>query len=140
MSIETNKKLIQRSVDDYYNAKDIGVIDELFTPDYKHHFPGNDMDREAFKAFSLATFKAFPDLELTADLLIGEGDTVVKMWSVKCTHQDEFMGIPATGNKVNITGFSRYKIRDGKLAECWELMDTFTMMQQLGVIPVPASA
>ena len=53
------------------------------------------------------------------------------------THQGEFNGIPATGNKVNVSGISIWKIVDGKNVEEWEILDTMAMMQQLGVIPAP---
>ncbi len=53
------------------------------------------------------------------------------------THQGEFNGIPATGNKVNVVGMSIWKIVDGKNVEEWEILDTMSMLQQLGVIPAP---
>ena len=109
------------------------------TPAAWIHLEERDSDAGRFFDMAATAFQeAFPDLELTIDEMIAEGDTVVKVWTVKGTHQGEVMGIPATGNTVNFSGFSKYRIKNGKLAECYELMDTFTMMQQLGVIPASA--
>jgi steroid delta-isomerase-like uncharacterized protein len=139
MSLEDNKELVRKSVEEFYNAKDMSALGRLYTGDYRHHnLPGTDMDIEAFKEFSATGFQAWSDLELTIDDLIAEGDTVIKMWSLTCTHRGDFLGIPANDKQISISGFSKYRIKDGKLAECWELFDTFTMMQQLGVIPASA--
>lgn len=78
---------------------------------------------------------AFPDLHITTNDLIAEGDKVIKVWTVNCTHRGELMGIPPTGNKLVVKGIEVFRIAGGKIAELWASMDTLGMMQQLGVIP-----
>ena len=137
MSTEQNKALIRRSVDEFWNTGNLGAIDELYTPGFVSHDPNglHDGDLAAFRQSAGMICAAFPDLALTIEDLIAEGDRVVKRWTARCTHQGEFMGIPPTGNKMEITGTSTYRVERGKFAECWWNTDSLTMMQQLGVIP-----
>jgi predicted ester cyclase len=76
---------------------------------------------------------AFPHYELIADDLIAEGDKAVVRFSLRATHQGEFMGIPATGRSINVPGIIIYRIADGKIVEHWMQIDSAALMQQLGV-------
>ncbi len=62
---------------------------------------------------------------------------VTKRWTAKGTHKGEFMGVPASGNRIDVNGISINRIQDGKLAETWGVMDTFTLMSQIGAVPAP---
>ncbi len=77
------------------------------------------------------------ELNLKLQQSIPEGELWASHWTMTGTHQGEFNGIPATGKKVTVSGMSIWKIVDGKNVEEWEIVDTMSMMQQLGVIPVP---
>ena len=77
----------------------------------------------------------FPDLVLSTEDLIAEGDKVVLRWSATGTHQGGFMGVPATGNKVTVTGIGIDRIEGGRIVEHWEQFDAMGMMQQMGAIP-----
>jgi len=72
--------------------------------------------------------------------LIAEGDTVVAYWTNTGTHQGEFMGIPPSGRKVTISGIDVHRLRDGKMAEHWHVIEELQMLQQLGVVPMPQGA
>jgi steroid delta-isomerase-like uncharacterized protein len=69
--------------------------------------------------------------------MIAEGDKVAVRAKMTGTHRKEFMGLPATGNKVTVTGISIYGVVDGKIVEHWEQFDAMGMMQQLGAVPGP---
>lgn len=92
-------------------------------------------DLEHIKQSAKALFAGFPDLRITIDDLIAEGDKVVERWTLRSTHKGEFMRIPATGNKMEVTGTTTYRIAGGKIAESWWNADSLGMMQQLGVVP-----
>ena len=77
----------------------------------------------------------FPDIDVSVDDLIAEGDRVVIRWTGTGTHSGEFMGVPATGVKISVTGIAIDRIEGGKIVEHWEQFDTLGMMQQLGAIP-----
>lgn len=94
------------------------------------------MNVEQYKGLCQAYFAAFPDLLVTTDLLVAEGDKVTKVWTVQCTNKGDFLGIPATGKQIVIKGIEVFRIKDGKIAELWASMDNLGMLQQLGVIPL----
>ena len=74
-------------------------------------------------------------MKITIDDAISEGDKIVKRWTARCTHKGEIMGIPATGNKMEVTGTTTYRVANGKFVESWWNTDSLGMMQQMGVIP-----
>jgi len=94
-------------------------------------------DREGFKAFVGINLGAFPDVKVTSDSLVAEGDKVVNRWTAIGTHTGELMGIPATGKRITMTGITIVRVADGKITEFWMESDQMGMMQQLGVVPAP---
>ena len=80
---------------------------------------------------------AFPDMQLTIEDQIAEGDKVVTRWTARGTHQGELMGIPPTGKQATVTGITVGRVANGKFVESWSNFDALGMMQQLGVVPVP---
>ncbi len=96
-----------------------------------------DVD-EALKQHIAESEVAFPHYELTADDLIIEGEKVVLRFTLRGTHQGDFMGIPATGRQVNVPGIIIYRIADNKIVEHWMQIDSMAMMQQLGAMIMPS--
>ncbi len=133
-----NKLVVRRSFEELFTRGDLRVADEVFAPDYVGHDPTLPHDLhgpEEFKQFVRMYRSAFPDLTLTVEDQIAEGDLVVTRFTARGTHRGELMGIPPTGNCVAITGISIDRMRDGKSVESWTNYDVMTMMQQLGIIP-----
>jgi steroid delta-isomerase-like uncharacterized protein len=122
---------------DFWNGHDAEAAGEVYAADYVGHDPaGTHAGSFAqLKQSAAAVFAAFPDLKLTANAIIVEGDMAVKRWTVHGTHTGDWMGIPATGKTIQITGNNVFRIVDGKIAECWAESDALGLMQQLGVIP-----
>jgi predicted ester cyclase len=79
-------------------------------------------------------------MQFTIEDVITEGDEVVVRWTVRGTHQGEFMGIPPTNNRVTLTGMSIERVSGDKIVETWDSYDAMGLMQQLGVIPEPGQA
>ena len=129
---EQNKTLFKRFVDEVFNKKNVAVIDELMDPNMVEHNLGTFQE---LKAFIIAFLGAFPDLHVMVEDLIAEGDKIVGRVTLTGTHQGELMGIPATGKKVSFSEIHIARISNGKIVEHWEVTDTMSMMQQLGVIP-----
>lgn len=145
MSTEDNKALIRRWVDEVLNRRDVSTHSpayELVATDFTGHFPGQPpiYGLEAFRQFGSAYFTAFPDLQITPEDLVAEGDKVTMRYGWRGTHKAELMGIPATGKQVTASGISILRIADGKIAEQWDNFDNLGMLQQLGVIPAPGQA
>ena len=136
MSLEENKVIVNRSTEGLWNKGDMAVIDELYATDFVIHDPlQGDGDLEYFKQYARGVLTGIPDLHIATDDLIAEGDQVVKRWTARGTHKGDFMGVPATGNRIEVTGIEIYRIAGGKIVEIWSNMDSLGLMQQLGVIP-----
>lgn len=139
MSTEENKALVQRSYDDFFNTGNLALVDQFHSNDYVGHIPGLPpiQGLEALTHLASGYFCAFPDLHITLEEMVAEGEKVMTRVSWSGTHKGEFIGIPATGKQVTVTGMYQYCIVDGKIAEWWDFSDNLGLMQQLGVIPAP---
>jgi steroid delta-isomerase-like uncharacterized protein len=134
MSIEENKELIRR-IYDLWNRKDLEAVFKLHAPGYLEHSPERTMSLEEAKKFDAQFFQAFPDVISTIEDLIAEADKVAGRVTWRGTQTGEFMGIPPTGNKAEMTNTAIFRIAGGKLAEVWATIDELRFMRQLGVIP-----
>lgn len=137
MSHETNKELVRRAVEDVFNTGNLVAVEQLYAADYTHHDPGTPdvRNRTELQHWAAGLREAFPDLHITVDALVTEGDLVAKRWHCTGTQTGTFAGIPPTGRSVNFSGTTTYRIANGKIAETWWNTDLMTLMQQLGVIP-----
>jgi len=138
-TVEQNKALARRVLEEAANQHKLELIDELLAPDYVLHDPANPMiqNRETFKQFLGGHYAAFPDIQWTIEDVVAEGDKVAIRWTLTGTHKGELLGIPPTGKHVTMSGISIYRIAEGKIAEEWAVSDVMGFMQQLGVIPAP---
>ena len=121
-----------------FRAADQATIDELCDPGLVNHNPAPDEEPTlaGFKE-KVASFKAmFPDLVEELQDVVASGDTVATRWVVTGSLQQDFMGIPATGQPIRVEGMNFYRLRDGRVTDVWTQFDAVAMMQQLG--PVPA--
>jgi len=135
---ETNKTVVRRLFEEVWNKGNLLVTDELFAPNYVHHDSSTpDVGRgpESEKKRATLYRTAFPDLRLTIEDIIAEGETVMARWSCRGTHKGDLSGIAPTGKQFTISGISIARIANGKMAEGWVNWDALSLMQQLGVVP-----
>jgi len=99
--------------------------------------PGLPSGRDGTKAFFALLWTAFPDLQLTIEDAIAEGDKVAMRLQAAGVNQGSLMGLPATGKYAAWSVMNIHRIVDGKLVEHWWNSDDLSMMQQLGLIPPP---
>jgi steroid delta-isomerase-like uncharacterized protein len=135
---EGNKNLVRRLFEEVWNKGNLQVTDDLLTPNYAHHDSSTpDLGRgpEGEKKRATLYRTAFPDLQLTVEDIIAEGETVVARWSCRGTHKGDLNGIAPTGKRVNITGISIARFTNGKMSEGFVNWDALSLMQQLGVVP-----
>ena len=78
---------------------------------------------------------AFPDLRLTAEQVIADGDYVAVRWTARGTHRGDLFGIAPTGKETTVTGITIDRWQDGKIQESWTSWDTLGLLQQLGAMP-----
>lgn len=138
MSTEANKTIARREIEEFESKGNLAVADEVLTSNYQLHFPGfPPLDREGHKQVISAFHAAFPDMRLTSEFQLAEGDRVANHITMRGTHQGEFQGIPATGKSVTVTFTNIMRFEGGKIAELRGYLDAVGLMQQLGVIPAP---
>jgi predicted ester cyclase len=142
MSTETNKAIARRVFEEVFNAGNLPLIDTLAAPDVVIHYGGAGPVRglDAYKRAFIGSQPAFPDMHFTIEAMIAEADQVVTRWTMRATHGGEYLGAAATGRQVTETGISIYRIGEGKIIEGWVQSDDLGVMQQLGILSVPAHA
>lgn len=134
---QDNKATILRYYQEVCNDGNVALLDELCAPDYVNHNPGPGLPptREGDKLLIAMYRMMFPDLHVTIEDMLSDGDKIVTRWIGRATHQGEMLGIQPTGRKVTITGIDISRVVDGKLQEAWHQEDQLGLMQQLGVLP-----
>jgi predicted ester cyclase len=128
---EENKEVVRRYIEDCLNQGHMDLIDTIFAPAM----------REKVKAFHAGNGDGdggpFPDgIEEIKDL-VAEGDKVMARWIFRATHAGEFLGIPATGKKIEVTGYSVYYFEDGLIAWDTMSMEWIDAIDQLGARIMP---
>lgn len=134
---ETNKAMIRRLFEEAVNKGNLSVVDESLSNDYVYREPtvGERRGRAGSRELITMYRNAFPDIKITIDEQIAEGDTVVTRWTGTGTHRGELLGVPPTGKTVSVKGVLVSRIVNGKVVEENELYDALGMMRQLGVVP-----
>ena len=135
MSAE-NKALVRRYVEEVLNNRNLTLIDELFAPIFTDHDSSMPEAKgpAGVKRLVAIVHTSFPDLHFTIEDMVAEGDKVVYRYRVRGTHQNDFMGIAATGRQISFTGIHIYRVRNGQLQEEWENWDALGVMRQLGAL------
>ena len=137
-----NKQLIRTFVEEVINQNRLDRADDLVKEDFIEldPLPGQQQGREGLKAVLASLRTAFPDIHWTIHEMVSEGEKVVSRFHWTGTHRAPFLGIPATGKSVRVSGVVIDRLEQGCMADSRILMDTLALMQQLGVIPAPPAA
>jgi steroid delta-isomerase-like uncharacterized protein len=137
---EENKAIVRQQEEELFTQGNLDAADEVYAPDYVSHDPSNSEEVRGLEAAKRAASdyrQAFPDLRVTVEDLIAEGDRVAARLRFRGTHLGELDGIAPTGRRVDCTGIVISRIEEGKIAEDWANFDDLGMMRQLGLIPKP---
>jgi predicted ester cyclase len=134
MSTDANKALVARRFEEL-DRGNLGVFDEMFTPEYVLRFPGAEpLDLEETKKFYASLYAALPDLTHTIEEQIAEGDKVVTRWTARGTHRGELLGRGGSETEIVFSGINIYRVANGKLAESHVNWDVIAVAYQLGLI------
>ena len=132
---ESSKDLARRWFEEVWNKQNDAAIDEMFAPGGKSHgFPNPDsvlIGPGDLKSLHANFCGAFPDLHISIDDIIAEGDRVALRWTANMTHLGDHLGIPATTQKLSLEGSTFMVITDGKITEGWNYMDLQGLIQRL---------
>jgi steroid delta-isomerase-like uncharacterized protein len=145
VSVEENKKKARRFMEEAFGQDKPELLDELLDPDFVRYDPyieagevrGVETVKENIRWFR----NVFPDLTCTIEDQVAEGDKVVSRYTIRGTHQgDEFFGVPATGERIEMRGIQVDRFEGGKLVEERAEFDLLGALQQLGAIPESGQA
>jgi len=138
---DQNKVIARRLIEEGFNKNNLKLANEILTPDAQIHdtqFPVvAGKGPEGLKLSMQPYLNAFPDMKLTIEREIVDGDYVVQYVRSNGTHTAPLAGIPATHKKITVIGIITSKFKDAKIVETWSLFDQLGLMQQIGVIPAP---
>ncbi len=112
------------------------MVEEFVAEDYVNHNAFVADGREANRQFWAGFFAALPDLSATMEDLVISGDRVVGRFTYRGTHTGELMGIPASGNTVQMRSIDIWRVADGLFVEHWDELNLMEVFQQVGALPV----
>jgi len=131
-----NEAVVRRIMEEVLNRGCIELLTELVAADHVGHDPLGDHYGPEGLRIAVAEYRAaFPDLQVTVEDLVTEGDRVVHRFTLRGTHVGSFMGIPPTGRVVTAGGITIDRLADGKVAESWISLDALNLLRQLGAAP-----
>ena len=140
MTTTSNKDLADRVWDAVWRRGELDRIDELFAPDFVRHDPGREIHGPAENRQFIASLRAaFPDLRVTVEDQIADGDKVCARYRFEGTNTGPFNGMPPTDTCVTYTGILIYRIANDRIAEQWTEFNLFGLLSQLGALPVSAN-
>jgi len=137
--LEENRQLLHRWFEEVWNKGRADVIDELFAEDGIAHGLADETGAplrgaSAFRQFHGKFRGAFPDIVVTVEDTLAEGDKVAARCTVRAVHSGDDLGLAATQKPMEITGMSIVRIKDGKIVEAWNNFDFMSMFRQLGAL------
>ncbi len=131
-----NKEVASRVVTEILSGGNFKLSNELYASDFVNHEQTRDIGLAEDQAAARGWKSAFPDMVMTPDKLVAEGDLVTVLWSARGTNTGSGNGLPATGKALSGRGITIWRIVDGRITEEWSAFDRLSIMQQLGLIPV----
>jgi predicted ester cyclase len=141
MTTDELKAIARRDLEGLWFKGDLTLADELYAPGVVDHhpLPGQAPGREGVKQAVAMVSRSFPG-QGEIHGLVAEGDTVTRWWTLRGTHEGEFLGLPATHKPFTLTGIDVLRIAEGKIVEFWHQEDLLGLMMQLGAVPPPAGS
>ena len=133
MTLEEHKVIVRRFFEEAWNQQYLNVVDEIFAPTVL--FSGQVVTREALKQALAARRVAFPDIHVTVDDQVAEGQKVSTRRTWQATHRGPYRGVAPTGKQVKWTQISVVRFSEGRIVEDWTVADELSILQQLGALP-----
>ena len=127
---EENRAVALRVFDEIFNQDKFNVADEIYAKDFVNH----GLHRDAYLAEDQAAVRSekqlFPNLRITVDLMVAEGDLVTVVWTARGTNSGHSGAIPATGLKLELRGITVWRIVGGKIRDEWTSFDELRILRQ----------
>jgi steroid delta-isomerase-like uncharacterized protein len=130
---EENKAIFRRYIEEVWNRTNLELVDQIFDRYISHQPDGSTLERgpEDVKRFVGEFRAAFPDLRLSIEDQMADGDKVVIRATFRGTHQREFRGMVPTGKEIEVKGVTVFRFSpEGKVVESWDSYDQLSLMRQ----------
>ena len=140
---ERNKAAALRWSEELWSRGHLAVADEIVAPEYVRHDPGDPFPAqgpEDVKRIVGMLRAMLPDLRISVDAMIAEGDFVVSRYTATATDTVGYMGMPPTGRTLRTPAIQIFRFADGRIVESWAVRDDLGTLRQLGQLPAPVSA
>ncbi|MBI1752098.1 MAG: ester cyclase [Acidobacteria bacterium] len=126
-----NKAVVQRVFHEIFNQGRFAVADEIYAPDFQNHGLRQSVGLAEDQAAVRAEKQAFPDLTMTVERTIAEGDWVATLWIFRGTHtRAGYGGLPPTGARVAMKGITLWRVVDGRIHDEWTSFDSLSAYSQ----------
>jgi steroid delta-isomerase-like uncharacterized protein len=135
--METDKSIVRRFFVEAWNSKDMTLVDELIAPTYIGHdvvLSHAERGPERIKRIMTAFCAAFPDLQVTVEDVVIQGEKEAVRWTARGTHQGTFMNIAPTGKQIVVSETDIGRVANGQIQEMWSAWDAVGLMRQLGAV------
>jgi steroid delta-isomerase-like uncharacterized protein len=136
---EHNKEIARRVFSEVLSDGHFARAAELYSPGFLNHGIHGNVglrdDQDAARGWK----QAFPDLVITPEKLIAEGELVTVYWIARGTNTGTGNGLPATGKSLECPGITIWRIVGGRITDEWSAFDQLSILQQLGLAPKETS-
>jgi predicted ester cyclase len=142
MTTTDNKRIVEEFISDLFTKGDLTAVDRYLDPNFINHdppLPGSAAGGEGMRQAAEVFRQAFPDWRSDVQQMIAEGDLVAEHFVAHGTHRGSVMGEPPTGHHVGLRGINIFRMAGDKIIERWGRLDDLGMLQQLGLVPEPAT-
>jgi steroid delta-isomerase-like uncharacterized protein len=142
MTTTDNKRIVEEFISDLFTKGDLTAVDRYLDPNFINHdppLPGSAAGGEGMRQAAEVFRQAFPDWRSDVQQMIAEGDLVAEHFVAHGTHRGSVMGEPPTGQHVVLRGINIFRMAGDKIIERWGRLDDLGMLQQLGLVPEPAT-
>ena len=127
--------VVTRLVDEVINGGNTRLLPAIVAPEHVTHDPTGDLYGPEGLRIDIAGYRsAFPDLRMTTEDYVADGDRVARRFTLRGTHQGAFMGVAPTGRRVSLDGLAIHRVAEGRLVETWLSYDLLGLMRQLGAV------
>lgn len=134
---ERNKAIAKRVFEEVLAGGNWELGAQFYAPGFVNHRLNRDLSLHEENDRAKAWRQAYPDLKFTLEQVVAEGDLVSVLWMAKGTHTGTFNGNPGTGKLIQIRGITLWRIADGKIKEEWSAIGDYTLLEQVGMLPIP---
>lgn len=133
---DKNKGVARKFFEEVLDQGKLEKYSESHARDFVAHASDHEATLEEDVAAAREERKAMPDMRVSVNQMVAEGDLVAVYWTARGTNTQEGMGFPATGKKIKTSGMTLFRFKAGKICEEWSVWDMLSVMKQAGLLPL----